>query len=339
MEFLLEYAGFLLKTITVLVAVVIIIGAIAGSVARGRHKAHEQLTVERLNDRFDDMRATLRDEIEGKKAAKLVRKQLKKTRKHRRKGGQGEVRQRLFVLDFEGDIRASAVENLREEVNALLTVIDDKDEVIVRLDSPGGMVHAYGLAASQLARIRDRHIKLVVAVDQVAASGGYLMACVADRIVAAPFAIIGSIGVVGQLPNFHRLLKQHHIDYEQHTAGEYKRTLTVLGENTEAGRQKFKEELEGIHSLFKGYIQRYRRRLDVDKVATGEYWLGEQAKELGLVDDLLTSDDYLFQASERADIYRIRFERKQSIGKRLSLVLESVLGRALGLFNRHNAAA
>jgi serine protease SohB len=222
----------------------------------------------------------------------------------------------VFVLDFHGDIRATRVDNLREEITSLLTLADPKrDRVVVRLESAGGLVHGYGLAASQLARIRDREIPLTVTVDKVAASGGYLMAAVAQHIQAAPFAIVGSIGVVAQLPNLHRLLKKHDVDMELHTAGQYKRTLTVFGENTEEGRQKFRQELEDIHDLFKGYVQRYRPQLDLEQVATGEHWFGERAKELNLVDSLRTSDDLLMELAKDADLYEITYRRKQPMSK------------------------
>ena len=165
-------------------------------------------------------------------------------------------------------MRASTVSSLAEEITALLNIATPNDEVLLRLESAGGVVHGYGLAAAQLMRIRAQHIPLVVAIDKIAASGGYLMACVADKILAAPFAIIGSIGVVVQLPNFHRLLKDKHIDFELHTAGEFKRTITLFVENTKEGKEKLQHEIEDIHGLFKNLIHDYRQQIDIDKVAT-----------------------------------------------------------------------
>jgi serine protease SohB len=179
------------------------------------------------------------------------------------------------------------------------------------------MVHAYGLAAAQLARIRQRGIPLIVTVDKVAASGGYLMACIADKIFAAPFAIIGSIGVIVQLPNFHRLLKEKNIDFEQLTAGNYKRTLTLFGENTEAGREKLHQEIEEVHHLFKQLIHENRPQLDIEKVATGEHWLAKQAIEFKLVDELRTSDDYLLEQSNTANLFEVRYEVKKSFIEKL----------------------
>ena len=219
------------------------------------------------------------------------------------------------------------VEALRREITTILTTATKEDEVLVRLSSPGGVVHGYGLAASQLDRIKDHGIRLTIAVDMVAASGGYMMACVADKILAAPFSIIGSIGAVMQIPNFHRFLKKHNIDFEQLTAGEFKRTLSLFGENTSKGREKVQEDLEDIHHLFKEFIRHHRPQVDLEKVATGEHWFGTRALELNLVDELITSDDYLFNAKEKADIYLIRFATKKSFG-------DKFFGKAQQLLNK-----
>ena len=253
---------------------------------------------------------------------------------------------RVFVLTFDGDIAASGVEALRQEVSAVLGAAQAGDEVVVRVESAGGAVHGYGLAASQLARIRSRGVTLTVAVDKVAASGGYLMAAVADRILAAPFAVVGSIGVVAQIPNVHRLLKKHDVDVEVHTAGRFKRTLDVLGENTEQGRAKLREELEDVHALFQEYVSSWRPKLDLEAVSTGEHWYGQRALDRALVDELVTSDEYLARACERADVFEVAWtvpkrplERLAGqfasalgagIGRAASRALESLLGRTTG---------
>jgi len=252
----------------------------------------------------------------AKKSAKEEKKRRKAEAKQLKQHPDTE-RHRLFVLDFHGDIRASAVAALREEVSAVLSVATSNDEVLVRLESAGGMVHAYGLAASQLQRIKQRAIPLTVAVDKVAASGGYMMACVADRILAAPFAVLGSIGVITQLPNFHRLLKKNDIDFEQITAGDFKRTLTLFGENTEVARQKLREEVEDVHSLFKAFVTEHRPQLDIERVATGEHWHGTRAMDLQLIDELRTSDDYLMSTSEERDLFEIRYVTKKPLLTRL----------------------
>ncbi|PKM21310.1 MAG: protease SohB, partial [Gammaproteobacteria bacterium HGW-Gammaproteobacteria-14] len=233
------------------------------------------------------------------------------------------------VLDFDGDVRASAVDNLRREISAVLQIAEGKDEVLVRLESPGGMVHSYGLAASQLRRITSQGVTLTVCVDQVAASGGYMMACIADKIVAAPFAVLGSIGVVAQIPNFHRLLKKNDIDIELLTAGEYKRTLTMFGQNTDGDRAKFQEELEDTHSLFKDFVRDNRRGLDISRVATGEHWYGLRALDLGLVDELMTSDEYLLRRSKEADLFEVSWQVKRTLAERLGLGAEAAMERVV----------
>lgn len=328
MELMLDYGLFLAKTLTIALAILVVAAILMALAGRGREREREQLTVRKLNQRFHDMELTLRRSLMGRKQFRSAHRQQKKAEKQRRDG-----RPRVFVLEFHGDLRATRVDNLREEITALLTLADPKrDQVVVRLESAGGLVHGYGLAASQLARIRDREIPLTVAVDKVAASGGYLMAAVAQHIQAAPFAVVGSIGVVAQIPNLHRLLKKHDVDMELHTAGQYKRTLTVFGENTDEGRQKFRQDLEDIHALFKGYVQRYRPQLDLNRVATGEHWFGERALELSLVDSLRTSDDLLMELAKDADLYQITYRRKQPMSKRLTLAVENSLERLLGRF-------
>ena len=257
-------------------------------------------------------------------------KEQKKQHKHSTES----TRRKLFVLNFHGDIRASAVTSLREEITAVLMVAASGDEVLVRLESAGGLVHAYGLASSQLQRLKAQDVKLTVAVDKVAASGGYLMACVADRIIAAPFAVVGSIGVLAQLPNFSRWLKKNEIDFEQFTAGEFKRTVTVFGENTPQGREKFQQELEQTHVLFKDFVSIHRSQLDIEQVATGEHWYGKQALELKLVDDLQTSDDYLLTNRQDADLYEITYSGKKPILAKLlgatTQVLDQLMDRFMG---------
>jgi len=206
----------------------------------------------------------------------------------------------------------------------------DKDEILLRLESPGGVVHGYGLAASQLDRIKTKAIPLTICVDKVAASGGYMMACLGDRIVAAPFAYIGSVGVVLQLPNFHRLLRDNKIDYEMVTAGEYKPTLTLFGENTDKDRAKVKEEIDEAHSLFKDFIRTHRPGLNVDAIATGEVWFGTKALEKGLVDELRTSDEMILEACERSQVYHVSYEQKKAMGRKFGRLLEESFDRALG---------
>ena len=312
MEFLADIGSFLLKAGIIIFAFVIITGVIAQA-AQKQKKQKGELEVTHLSKEIQQMQDALRMELLDKKARKKAEKLLKKARKSEKKH-----ENRLFVIDFKGSMDAKEVENLRREINAVLSIASDKDDVLIRLESGGGVVNGYGLAAAQLKRLRDHGMTLHVAVDKVAASGGYMMACVGHKIYAAPFAFIGSIGVVAQIPNVHRWLKNHDIDFEQVTAGEFKRTLTVFGENTDEGRRKFKKDLEAIHHQFKDFVQTNRAELDIDKVATGEVWSGQQAKELGLVDEVVTSDEWLLKQLDEREILKLEYSVKKPLSERFA---------------------
>ncbi len=327
-EFLFEYGLFFLKVVTFVIAIVVVMVVATG--LSGSKGVQQSLTVESLNDKYRDMRNLLQQAVlskaDWKEASKAEKKDAKAKDKAAAKGD--EERRRVYVINFEADIRASGSDSLREEVSAVLSVARPTDEVVVCIENPGGTVHDHGFAASQLQRIRQKDIPLVVIVDKVAASGGYLMACVANKIVAAPFAIIGSVGVIAQVPNFNRALESHGVDFEQVTAGKYKRTVTMFGKNTDEDRAKLKEELEEVHQLFKSMVSTYRPDLDIERVATGEHWYGSQAIEMGLVDELGSSDDYLMSATEDADLYAVTFKGKQTLVQKLQHSV-SLLGDAL----------
>ncbi len=330
LDFFAQYGLFFLKTITIIAGILLVLIVFFGLIGKARREQDaEELEIECLNDKFDNMRDAMQATILNKSDYKKFQKELKKRDKEREND---DNRKRIFVIDFEGDMRASAVDELREMVTAILTAATPKDEVLIKIDSGGGLVHTYGLAASQLNRIIEKQIPLTVAIDEVAASGGYLMACVANKIIAAPFAIIGSIGVVAQLPNFHRLLEKNNIDFELHTAGEYKRTLTLFGKNTSAAREKFQEELEETHVLFKEFVSKHRPVVDIQKVATGEHWYGTQALDLKLVDSISTSDDYLLTQSHTTDIYELRYTMKKTLGEKISHALFFAVQQARKLF-------
>jgi len=322
-DFFLEYGLFLAKLSTVAVIFVVVLGFVFSMARRGG--SENGLSVENLNKRFDGLADAVREVVLGKERIKKDSKERRKAEKTLAK--KGSQRNRIFVLDFKGDIKASATSSLREEVSAVLAVATVDDRILVRLENAGGAVHEHGLAASQLARVRQSGISLVVSVDKVAASGGYLMACVAEHIIAAPFAIIGSIGVIAQLPNFHRLLEQKGVDFEQITAGRYKRTLTMFGKNTDEGREKIQEELEEVHLLFKDQIAEHRPQIDLEQVATGEHWYGVRAINLNLVDELRTSDDYLLEAAKDFDLFAVSYRRRRSLPERLLGGVESMLLR------------
>jgi serine protease SohB len=330
-DFLASYGLFLAKSLTVVGAIIMVI-VVIGLVASRNKKDNREgyLSVDSLNETLEDMEHALKEVVldadvykqQLKDEAKQEKAEAKARKKALKKGALVQSdepeRKRIFVLDFDGDIKASELEPMREEITAVLTMATEKDEVVIRLESPGGMVHSYGLASSQLERIKRHGVPLTVCVDKVAASGGYMMACLADKIIAAPFSVLGSIGVVAQLPNFHRLLQKYDIDYEILTAGEYKRTMTVLGENTAKGREKFVEDLEDTHSLFKEFVAEFRPQVDMETVATGEVWFGRRALAVNLVDEISTSDEYLTAACETADVYSVRYEYKKTLQDRIS---------------------
>ncbi len=320
LDFLLNYALFFAKVATIVFSILIIVAFVAHSVG-AKHKSSTNLNIEHINDKFEEYVDALTEVILDKDEKKARLKQLKKDKKAKQKEHKDSsepTKHRMYVVRFDGDLHASEVEHLREAITAILSFASKDDEVLVVIESPGGVVHSYGLAASQLARIRDKGLKLTVAVDLVAASGGYMMACVANEIIAAPFAVVGSIGVVAQVPNFNKLLTKHDVEIEHHTAGEYKSTLTMLAKNTNKGREKFKQELEEIRVLFKDHVAKFRPVLNVDQVATGEAWFATQALDLNLIDKISTSDDFLMQAKDNFEIYELTVEEHYSIKDKIS---------------------
>tara|TARA_R110002110_G_scaffold14698_1_gene67652 strand:+ start:77632 stop:78696 length:1065 start_codon:yes stop_codon:yes gene_type:complete len=340
LEFIFEYGLFLAQAVTLVAAILIVVAGLFAIGQRYKNEQHEgHIEIRDLNEKYRHIREhmqhvisepeALKEERKAeKKADKQRAKEAKKSRKKGDHGGSESNRKRLYIFNFDGDIKASATENLREEISAVLAQVNDGDEILVNVESPGGMVHGYGLAASQLQRITAAGVPLTIAVDKVAASGGYMMACVADKIIAAPFAVLGSIGVLAQLPNFHRLLKKNDIDFELLTAGEYKRTLTVFGENTEKGRQKFVEELEETHSLFKQFVGANRPSLDIDKVATGEVWYGQTAIDEGLIDEIKTSDAFIQERLKDWSVYEVKFVHKKNWQEKLGMAAEGAIEKA-----------
>ena len=321
--FIADYGLFLLKTATFVVAIVVVIGVIASA---GRKAADQEgLEIEDLNRKYQSLASALKQAVMNKADWKKEMKAEKARDKADAKAQESPPR--AFVIEFKGDLKASAVPSLREEVSALLEVATSDDQVIICLENYGGVVHEHGLAASQLVRIRDREIPLTVVVDKVAASGGYLMACVANKILAAPFAILGSIGVVAQIPNFNRLMDERGIEFEQVTAGKHKRNVTMFGKNTDEDRAKLKEELEDVHALFKDAVTRYRPDLDIEAIATGEHWYGSRALEMGLADEIKTSDELLAELVQDHDLFRLSYKIKVPLQKRLLSGADAALER------------
>ncbi len=340
MEFLFEYGLFFAKVATLLVAFVVVVSVVVGASQKNKYgEGRGHLEITPLNQQFEDLKDTMliatTDEslqkAEEKKLIKAKKKLLSEQKKTAKNVSESDAtkRSKVYVLNFDGNISASAVGHLREEITAVLTQATPNDEVLLKLESAGGMVHSYGLASSQLDRLRKKNVPLTVCVDKVAASGGYMMACVADKILAAPFAIIGSIGVVAQMPNFNKVLKKHDVEFELLTAGEHKRTLTMFGENTEKGREKFIEELEETHQLFKEYVSTRRPQIDINKIATGEIWYGSRAKDIKLIDDIQTSDEYLVSRIEDADVFEVAYVFKKKLHQRLGIAAEESADRLL----------
>jgi len=294
---------------------------------RKRASSGGKVEIKYLNDKYKEDKQKFLQEISNPSEWKEFLSQEKKKAKEKKKELKGKTptppAKKIFVLDFEGDVQASAVTPLRQQISLLIQIAKPGDEVILRLESAGGVVHGYGLCASQLARLRQAQLALTICVDKVAASGGYMMACLGHRIVCAPFAILGSIGVVAQIPNLNRLLKHNHVDFLEMTAGEYKRTVTMLGEVTEKGKDKFQSQLEETHHLFKEHIKTYRPHLNMEEVSKGEYWYGTQALALKLVDDISTSDDVLLKAIEEGwDVYHVHTPQKEGLKQKLAGFIE-----------------
>ncbi|MBE0359006.1 MULTISPECIES: protease SohB [Pseudoalteromonas] len=320
MEFLYEYGLFFAKTVTFVIAIAIILMLIVGAAVKPKAKKGE-IQIDDISEQLVELKESFLQNTLGKKELKAHHKQLKSQSKLADKE---EPKPRLYVIDFVGSMDAHEVESLREEITAIISIAEpSKDKVLIRLESGGGVVHGYGLAASQLQRIKNAGIPLSVSIDKVAASGGYMMACVADEILAAPFAIVGSIGVIAQIPNFNKILKKNDVEFEQITAGEFKRTLTLFGENTDKAREKFREEIEQTHDLFKTFVSTQRPSLDMSLVATGEHWFATQAIEKGLVDVIKTSDDALLDQQHERQIYKIKYKVKKGLSDKLALGLSS----------------
>ncbi|HFU4226722.1 TPA: protease SohB [Streptococcus suis] len=320
---LIEYGIFFLKIVTLLIAALLLLVL---STKMKSKQTDGQVTITDLSEKLLEQQEQFEKELLDKKAYK----QLQEEREQENLDQETDKPiKRLFVLDFDGDIQAKEVDNLREEITAILTLASQGDEVLVRLESPGGLVYGYGLGASQLLRLKDKQIPLTISVDKVAASGGYLMAAVADRIVAAPFALVGSIGVVAEIPNIHRLLKKHEIDVDVMTAGKYKRTLTFMGENTAEGRDTFQEELNEVHHLFKDFVQENRPILDIEQVSTGETWYGTSAKKVHLVDEIATSDDLILNQIHERQVLLVKFEEKKSLINRIGVQVETSLSNLI----------
>lgn len=333
MEILQQLGLFFGQALIIVLAIVAVILAITAAAVKS--KASKVFEVEIINDKIEEQKEALNSIILSEDDFKKEKKRLKKQSKEEGKN----PKKFSYLLDFlKGDVEASSVDHLKEEINAVLAVAQKDDEVILRIESPGGVVHGYGLAAAQILRLREAGLQVTVCVDKVAASGGYLMSCVAHQIIASPFAIIGSIGVVAQVPNFNRLLKKHDVEYKEYTAGDYKRTVSLFGEITEKGEAKFREQLEITHLLFKGFVGKFRPQLDMAKVATGEYWYGQTALELNLIDKIQTSDDYILNKTKTHKVLKVSCEKKPTLSDKLSDALSKSVSLTIDKLMTHFSA-
>ena len=324
-ELLSNYGLFLLKTLTVVISIVLILSFIMST---RNNKTEGDITIKNINEEFSLLEENIKKNLLGKSEFKKFVKLRKKNKKTNDK--------KLFVLDFKGNIKASEIVSLRREISGIILSHKKSDEVLLRLENSGGTVHEHGLAAAQLKRLKDKNIPLTICVDKVAASGGYMMACVANKIIASPFAIIGSIGVLAQVPNFNKLLKNKGIDFEQHTAGNYKRTVTMFGENTDKDREKLGEQLQDIHVLFKDFITTNRKNIDIDKVATGEYWYGPKALELNLIDSIMTSDEYILSMVNEFEIFHIQYKKLKTLSDKISKISSSASSKVFNVLEQKN---
>ncbi len=326
MNFWIDFGGFALRSfwIAAMIALVVVIPIIFG--ARTQKRREEDVKVSSLDERFDLMEAQIRVATDGAKGAKAFLKERKKAAKLH-----DDSAKRVYLVAFKGDPMASGHAAFARKITAaLMAARAGKDEIVVTLHSPGGLVSAYGLMAAQMQRVRRAGVELTACVDQVAASGGYMMAVVANRIVAAPFAVVGSIGVVAQVPNVNRLLKKIDVDYEELTAGEHKRPISVLAPITDEGREHFRHKLEETHVAFKDFVRENRPALNVEAVGDGDYWYATDALKLGLIDAISTSDEYLMNQRGKARLFVSDAPEKKTLMKALFGRLGEAGARMIG---------
>lgn len=306
-----SYAIFFLKIITI---IILLLTTIIICLILITNKDNNYIKIKNINKKY----ITLKKLFLSKISKKIERKNLIKEENLTKT-------KNLFVLHFNGDINASDINNLKDILSIIILNKTHVDEVLIKLTSNGGIVTNYGLAASQLKRLKNENINLTISIDTIAASGGYMMACVANKIIASHFSIIGSIGVLGIIPNINKILTKNNIEIEYHTSGKYKKTLSIIGENTEIGRKKFIESLENTHFLFKNFVKENRSQINIEEIATGEYWYGVDALKLNLIDKIQTSDEYIIENLNNANIYEIKLSEKINIKNKIKENIHNIL--------------
>lgn len=307
-------------------------------VPRPRRSAGPNISVISLNREYESVTEQVRNLLEEEESGDVpdslltvVEQEPQVKKETEEEQDEEDDRPRMFALEYKGDIMGTSNDDLIALVSTILGVAREGDEVVISIESGGGTVPAYGLASSQIQRLRDAGIKVTACIDKVAASGGYMMASTADHVVCAPFGVVGSIGVVSAFPNYNNLLSKIGVDYKEYTAGEFKRTVSPMAPVTPEKEQKFTEQLEETHSLFKAHVSKHRPELDIDSVSTGEHWYGQQAIGLGLVDELATSDDWLIRKIDDYEVYVVRFTRPLTLREKIS---ESITDAGVKIFNR-----
>ncbi len=245
---------------------------------------------------------------------------------------------RLAVLRFQGlrDLNASGDQRLSEAIDEVLVNRDHFEEAVVIIDSPGGTTHGYGHAYALLERLSASGLKVTACIDRIGASGGYLMALPADRILAGPFAIVGSVGVVAGIPNVKRLLEEKGVSYRLFVAGDKKRVVHFADDDGPEVREYMDEKLAGIHTQFLQAVEKHRGdRVKLDEVRSGDHWSAEESVEkgLGLVDELQTSAEYLLERNR--EVALVMIERRVDITERFAGYLAARLSaRVASLFTR-----
>lgn len=221
----------------------------------------------------------------------------------------------VFVIDYVGSMMASEVVYLTAKIDAIILKSNKDDEVVINITSPGGAVSGYGLVASQIKRLKTAGLKITATVDTVAASGGYMAAVVSDEIIAAPFAMVGSIGVVANVMIYEELLKNIGIQTNVYTSGDSKRTVVPSRVPNAEEEAKLEAQLEEIHSRFKDHVLSFRPDIDEDKVFTGQAFLAADAINFGLVDKIGTSDELLLNLYKDGHrLIEVQFIIEENIG-------------------------
>jgi protease-4 len=207
-------------------------------------------------------------------------------------------RKAIAVIDVKGDILSS------EKVVKEIEKYDEDSSVraiVLRVNSPGG-----GIAQSQeiYKAVKEADKEIIASLGSVAASGGYYISCGADRIIANPGTITGSIGVITTFPKYHQLLKKIGVEWEVIKSGEHKDIGSPYRDMTVEEKRLFQDVIDDLFDQFVEVVsvERDIPKEEVLKLADGRIFSGNQAHELGLVDEIGTFSDAIRIAGERGGI-------------------------------------